>query len=139
MRFATRVTIQAPAEAVWALLTDAAAYPAWNPTVASVEGTIGPGGKVTVRTAERPGQAFPVRVTAFEAPRRMVWTGGMPLGLFKGERTFTVTPEGNGVVFAMEEVYTGLMAPLITRSIPDLQPDFDRFGQALKAAAEQGA
>jgi len=69
----------------------------------------------------------------------MVWTGGMPLGLFKGERTFTLTPTADGVRFAMREVYTGLLAPLIGRSIPDLQPAFDEFAAALKLRAESGS
>jgi hypothetical protein len=76
-------------------------------------------------------------VTAFDAPRRMVWTGGMPLGLFKGERVFTLTPGlSDGVEFSMREEYTGLMAGLIGRSIPDLQPAFDEFASDLKKAAE---
>src|SRR5437763_16955555 len=49
--------------------------------------------------------------------------GGMPLGLFRGVRSFTVTSMADGEVgFAMGEAYSGLLAPLITRSIPDLQP-----------------
>ena len=53
----------------------------------------------------------------------MVWKGGMPLGLFKGERTFTVTPGPDGsVTFSMAELYSGLLEPLIGRTIPDLQP-----------------
>ena len=69
----------------------------------------------------------------------MVWTGGMPLGLFKGVRTFSLTPKGGGVEFTMTEVFSGLMAPLITRSIPDLQPSFEEFAAALKRQAEKGS
>jgi hypothetical protein len=36
----------------------------------------------------------------------------------------------------MREEYTGSMAPLIVRSIPDLQPAFDEFAGDLKRAAE---
>ena len=61
----------------------------------------------------------------------------MPLGLFKGQRTFALTPgENDEVEFSMREEYTGLLAPLIGRSIPDLQPAFDEFGSDLKCAAE---
>jgi hypothetical protein len=46
-------------------------------------------------------------------------------------------PGGNGEVeFSMREEYTGLMAPLMTRSIPDLKPAFDEFASDLKRAAE---
>jgi hypothetical protein len=70
----------------------------------------------------------------------MVWTGGAPLGfLFKAERTFLVTPKSAGSVeFSMQEVFSGLLAPLICKSIPDLQPAFDEFALCLKARAERG-
>lgn len=135
--FAVKTSIRATPERIWALLTDAAGYTRWNNTVERVDGKIAQGERVTVHPKINPGRAFPVKVTTFEPPRRMVWTGGMPLGLFKGERTFTLDPGSNGdVEFAMREEYTGLMAPLIGRSIPDLQPAFDEFASDLKRAAE---
>ena len=36
----------------------------------------------------------------------------------------------------MREEYTGILAPLVVRSIPDLQPAFDEFANDLKRAAE---
>jgi hypothetical protein len=135
--FAVKTSIRATPERIWALLTDAVGYTRWNNTVKKVNGTIAPGERITVHPTINPGRAFPVRISEFQAPRRMVWTGGMPLGLFKGERTFALTPIGNGdVEFSMREEYTGLMAPLIGRSIPDLQPAFDEFASDLKRAAE---
>jgi hypothetical protein len=62
----------------------------------------------------------------------------MPLGLFKGERTFTLQPGADGVEFSMREDYTGWLAPLIGALVPDLQPAFDEFARDLKRAA-QGA
>jgi hypothetical protein len=70
------------------------------------------------------------------APARMVWSGGMPLGLFKGVRTFTLTPQGDSVRFEMREVFSGPLSPLIERSLPDLQPAFDEFAASLKRRAE---
>jgi hypothetical protein len=135
--FAAKTTIRATPERIWNLLTDAAGYNRWNNTVDKVTGKIAPGERVTVHPKINPGGAFPVKVTEFEAPRKMVWTGGMPFGLFKGARTFTLTPRQNGdVEFSMREEYTGLLAPLIGRSIPDLQPAFDEFASDLKQAAE---
>ena len=114
-----------------------AGYTRWNSTVDSVDGNIAKAGRVTVRPRINPGRAFPVHVAEFHPPQRMVWVGGMPLGLFKGERTFLLTPAAAGVTeFSMREQYSGLMAPLIGRSIPDLQPSFDGFARGLKRAAE---
>lgn len=137
--FSTAIQIQATPQAVWTVLTDGAHWAEWNPTVDRVEGTIAAGGKVSVYVKLSPGRAFPVRVSAFEPPHRMVWTGGMPLGLFKGERIYTLTPHAAGVAFAMRETFSGPMAPLITRSIPDMQPAFDQFAAALKRRCELGA
>ncbi len=70
----------------------------------------------------------------------MVWTGGMPLGLFTGDRTYSLTPISDGEVeFTMREEYSGLLAPLISRSIPDLQPSFETFAADLKRQAESTA
>ena len=70
--------------------------------------------------------------------REMMWSGGMPFGLFQGERTFRLIPRDDGQVeFCMREDYRGLLAPLITRSIPDLQPAFNRFADDLKQTAER--
>jgi uncharacterized protein YndB with AHSA1/START domain len=136
--FATETRINAPRERIWALLTDAPTYPAWNTTVDRVEGRIALHEKIRVFAKIQAGRAFPVRVATFVPDERMVWVGGMPLGLFKGERTYTLTPDGDATVFAMREVYSGPMAGLITRSIPDLQPAFDEFAAALKRRAEAG-
>lgn len=136
--FATSTIIRAPAERIWSILTNAGAYPTWNSTVERVVGTIAPGEKVTVHTKASPGRGFPLTVTEFAPNQRMVWTGGMPLGLFKGARTYVLTARVAGEVeFSMREEFSGLLAPLITRSIPDLQPDFDRFADDLKAQAER--
>src|SRR2546429_6283591 len=40
--------------------------------------------------------------------------------LFKGVRTYTLTPAGNATThFSMREEYTGPMLPMIWRSMPD--------------------
>jgi hypothetical protein len=135
-KFETRTLIHAKPETVWALLTDAASYPSWNTTVDRVDGQIALGKKITVHAKISPGRAFSVRVAELAAPNRMVWTGGMPLGLFKGVRTFTLTPQAGGLQFEMREVFDGLLSPLIEKSLPDLQPAFDEFAQALKRRAE---
>lgn len=60
----------------------------------------------------------------------------MPLGLFTGERQFNLTPTGDGTEFHMREEFTGLMSGLITKSIPDLQPSFEKFATGLQKLTE---
>jgi hypothetical protein len=68
----------------------------------------------------------------------MVWAGGMPFGLFTGTRVYELAvPVTGEASFSMREDYTGVLAGLIGKSIPDLQPAFDEFAQCLKRAAER--
>ena len=135
--FEVSTNIRADSDTVWEILTDASQYTSWNTTVDKIDGRIAPGEKVTLHVKQNPGRAFPVKVTEFVPAKRMVWTGGMPLGLFRGERTFTLDPLGDGTIkFHMKEVFDGLLAPLIERSIPDLQPSFQEFAAALRKRAE---
>jgi hypothetical protein len=130
-------TIQASPEAIWAILTDGAGYSKWDSGVVSVEGRIAPGETIKVVSSANPGRTFPVKVTEFVPGKKMVWSGGMPLGLFKGVRTFTLTPDGNGATrFHVREEYTGPLLPMIWRSIPDLAPSFNQFASGLKSRAE---
>jgi len=131
--------IQAAPEVIWAILVDAPAYPAWDSGVQSVEGTISLGEKLKVISEANPKRAFAVKVTDYEPARRMVWTGGMPLGLFKGVRRFTLSPHGGATTFTMREEYTGPLLALIRRSIPDLGPSFTQFANGLKQRAEHSA
>lgn len=136
--FETSLFIPARPERIWALLTDAQAYPRWNPTVTRVEGDIRLGEKITVHARISPDRAFPVTVAVLETNQRMVWSSSMPLGTFKGERTFTLTPraDGSGVDFKMREEFTGWLSGLITKSIPDLTPEFKAFAEALSNEAQ---
>jgi hypothetical protein len=93
-----------------------------------------------VTSEANPARAFPVRVTEVDPARSMRWSGGMPLGLFKGERTFTLRPRGDAETeFVVREEYSGPMLGLIWRSMPDLGPSFEKFARGLKARAEHGA
>jgi hypothetical protein len=130
-------TIQASPDAIWAILTDAPGYQVWDSGVVRVDGRIAPGEKITVVSKANPGRSFPVKVTEFTPGQRMTWSGGMPLGLFKGVRTFTLSPHPNGATtFTVREEYTGPLLPLIWRSMPDLGPSFKQFANGLKQRAE---
>ncbi len=133
-------TINASPEAVWAILTDGAAYPEWEPNTVRIEGRIAPGEKLTAFSTLSPGRAFPVKVTQFIPGQKMTWTGGMPLGLFTGERSFTLMPRGDGATeFTLREVFTGPLLGLLGRSLPDLDTAFAQFAASLKRRAEQSA
>jgi hypothetical protein len=137
MLYEVTVDIRAPAETIWGIVTDASAYPEWDSGVERIEGRIAPGEKIKVFSEMNPGRGFPVKVTEFEVARRMTWTGGMPLGLFKGVRTFTLDPGTDSTTrFEMRETFSGPLLPLMRRSMPDFGPSFEKYGAGLKALAE---
>lgn len=139
MECAVRCNIKATPATLWALLTNAADFPRWNSTVTSITGEIAKGSKLSLRVpiSER---TFSPKVTAFEPEARMVWSDGMA-PMFKGERTFTLTPLADGTTdFAMVEVFSGVMLPMIKGSLPDFVPVFEQYARDLTREAEtQGA
>ncbi|MEO5921435.1 MAG: SRPBCC domain-containing protein [Pseudolysinimonas sp.] len=137
--FEGRATIAASPDKVWAVLVDSGRWAEWDSGVDGVDGMIEPGAKIVIRAKIAPGRTFPVKVTTFDAPRRLVFTGGMPLGLFKGVRTYTLTPAGKETDFTMREEYSGVMLGAIWKSIPDLSPSFAQFARGLKARVESGS
>lgn len=135
--FRAQIHIDAAPQAVWDVLVDAKAYPEFDPFCEKIEGDIALGQKIKAFTKLNPGRAFPVKVTTFDVGEKMVWSGGMPLGLFKGERNFTLNPGANGGTdFAMVEVFSGLMSGMMKSQIPDLTESFEAFAKGLKARVE---
>lgn len=131
-----RCEINAPAETVWALLTDASGFARWNSTVTSIDGEIALGHKLAIKVPIDPKRTFTPKVTRFEAGRAMEWRDGFA-PMFGGVRTFTVTPKGADVTeFSMNEEFTGLMLPLIRKSLPDFAPVFETYAADLARAAE---
>ena len=116
-------------------MTDAKGFPRWNSTVTSIEGEIRDGEQLRLHV---PGtdRTFTPRVSGVVPNKRMTWTGGFA-PVFKGVRTFELTPRGDGsTAFAMEERFSGLMLPLVKGSMPDFGPVFERYASDLKQEAE---
>jgi hypothetical protein len=135
--YAVQRTINASPDRIWKLLTDGDRYSGWNPAVVSLQGRIATGETIKLVSAVNPTRTFSLTVSELEPERRMAWSDGMPLGLFKGVRTFALRPlGGEQTEFSMEEVYTGALAPLITKSIPDMTESFSQFADGLKSASE---
>jgi uncharacterized protein YndB with AHSA1/START domain len=129
--------IDASPERVWQVLSDIAAWPDWSSGVSKVEGTLALGEKLSISVEANPGRVFPVEVVTLSEPQRMVLRGGMPLGLFTGLRTYTLDASGAETRFTMREEYSGPLAGVIFRSIPDLGPSFRQFAEGLRRETER--
>jgi hypothetical protein len=132
-------TIDASPQRVWALLAHADGYPRWNPAVVSLSGRIADGETIKLVSTVNPGRTFSLAVSDVEPPNAMVWSDGMPLGLFRGVRTFSLRAVGaERTEFSMHERYSGPLSGLIARAVPDLSESFAQFADGLKRAAEAG-
>lgn len=135
--FEAQDEINADAATVWSILVDVAQYPEFDPNCDRIEGQVAPGAKLKAYTKLAPGRAFGVKVTELRENEKMTWSGGMPLGLFKGVRTFTIESSGDSSVsFTLREEFSGPMLAMIKGSLPDMTEPFQQFVAGLKERAE---
>jgi hypothetical protein len=138
--YESEARIEASPTRIWSVLIDGAGYPDWDSGVEGVEGTIVDGKRIKVRSEVSPGRAFPVTVRLSDDCSTMTWTGGMPLGLFRGVRTFSLeSADGRTTTFRMREEYTGPLTGLMWKTMPDLGPSFNQFALGLKRHCEDAA
>jgi hypothetical protein len=134
--YEVRRTIAAPPEKIWSILSDAKRLQDGF-SILRLEGEIHVGSKIKLWLEADPARGFSIKVTEMTVPAQMVWQSGMPFGLFIGKRVFTLQPlTGGQSEFTMREDYTGPLAPMIFRKIPDLAPSFRKFADGLQKATE---
>ena len=144
------VDIDAAAERVWHVLTDARRYGEWNRFVPMLQGELRAGGTVNVRVCPRgaPDLLFKATVIRVDPPHEFRWVGrladahvlGWPLlpRLFEGEHVFRLQRLGDDRVRMIQhETQTGLLLPLLGRWIDGWSaPGFDEMNRALKRRVE---
>jgi hypothetical protein len=135
------IDIAAPAQAVWAVLTDLAAYPQWNPFIVRADGTMAVGETLSLvmqpvgarRTTVRP------RVLEVEPGRRLRWRGKLGLAaVFDADHSITIDERPDGVRLTQAEAFRGVLVPLLARSLrTHTLPAFDAMNEALKQRVER--
>lgn len=103
--------------------------------VTRIDGDIRLGNKIKLWAEVGGDRAFPIKIIEMDYKRKMVWQGGMPFGLFKGTRVFSLTEDGDETLFTLREDYRP-MVPLIWKSMPDMAPSFEKFVLGVKRLAE---
>jgi hypothetical protein len=138
----TEIRIEAPPAEVWRVLTDFAAYPAWNPFVKRVEGELRVGARleIFVQVPEGRGMKFKPEVLRVEEARELRWLGSLPVpGLFNGEHIFRLEPAGaEGTRFLHGERFKGLLIPLMGGTLVKVERGYLLMNEALKARVEGG-
>jgi hypothetical protein len=138
----TEIEIQASDKRVWQILTDFKNFPQWNPFIRQAKGDVKVGARLVIQLQPTgsSGMTFKPIVLKAEQNRELRWLGRLFLpSLFDGEHTFTIeTLAANRVRFTQSEVFTGLLVPLLARSLDaDTRRGFEEMNQVLKLRAEQ--
>ena len=133
--YRTEKAIAASPEKVWACLTDPSAYGEWAPSIECFEGEMAQDEQLTMHHTS--GNKTRVKITQMESPRQYILSGGLPLNMVTGTRSFQLTPQVDGTtLFVMEEVFSGWLMPIFGRVIPDLSQSFEDFALALQKRVE---
>jgi len=136
----TEIDIHAEPETVWAVLTDLAAYPDWNPFITSSDGDVVEGGRL-VNRLEPPGgrpMTFKPTVTEVDDHHAFEWLGrlGVP-GLFDGRHRFELVPTGDGTRVIHTEHFRGVLVPMLKKGLDThTVAGFEAMNRALKSRAE---
>ena len=137
---ATEIEIDADRHAVWDVLTDFPAYPAWNPFMDRIDGTAEVGRRLVVHLAGRGGRGTTFRPTVLVATpgEELRWIGRLgPGGLFDGEHSFVLTAKPDGTTLLTHgERFTGILVGLLKSATASSHAGFEAFNEALKRRVE---
>ena len=115
--------INARNSTVWEVITDGGNYTVWDSGITRIDGELRNGGTIRVRTRSGGNRTFRLRVR--QIPGKVItWTGGALLGLFKGVRTFTLTPHGGMTHLHVREEFTGPLPGPLRTTVPELEQAF---------------
>jgi len=143
----TEVAIDAPAETVWSVLTDFAAYPEWN-GYTRIEGTAREGDRLAVSPGPEAGRMPTFRPEVLRAGPageydfELAWLGHLYVrGLFDGEHSFRVEAiDDHHCRLVQSESFSGVLAGLLLRFVgEDTERNFEAVNAALKTRAESPA
>ncbi len=139
----TEIEINASAQRVWAVLSDFASYPQWNPFIRSATGDLQAGARlrITVQPSGGKPMRFSPVVLTLQEGRELRWRGRLLFPrVFDGEHRFVIEPLDEGKVrFEHSEDFSGLLVGLLRASLDrDTRRGFEEMNQALKARAEAG-
>jgi hypothetical protein len=139
-QLSAEIEIAATPERVWAMLTEFAAYPTWNPFIPKIEGTPVAGTRLAVRIEPPGGRGMTFRPTVVTAEpnQELRWLGRLLLpGIFDGEHRFRIEPLGTGRIrFIQAERFSGLLVPVLGGMLSNTEQGFQAMNQALKERAE---
>jgi len=137
----TEVQVRASIERVWSILSDLASYPSWNPFITHIEGKLEKGHRLraTIKPVGGRPMTFKPTVLSVVPNQELRWLGHLYIpGLFDGEHSFALAVRDNGTRLVQSERFTGLLVPLLRKSLEQgTRPGFEAMNAALARRAEQ--
>lgn len=133
--FEAEALIYAPSSTVWDIITDDSNFTIWDSGITRIEGKVRNGATIRIRTLTNGRRTFHLRVQQIPG-EVMTWTGGLPLGLFTGVRTFSLSPENGKTYLKVREEFRGPLLGMIRRTVPDMGQDCTGYVNAVKDRAE---
>jgi len=137
----TEIEINAPAGAVWSILTDFDRFPQWNPFMKRFSGNLQEEAKleIFINPPNSRGMTIKPEILEYEPGKKLRWLGVLGVRrLFDGEHSWT-TEEINEdkTLFIQKEVFTGLLVPLGSGLLKNTATGFEMMNPALKEEAEK--
>ena len=139
----TDIEIASEPKHIWAILTDFAAYPQWNPFIRSIQGEAKTGSRLSITVQPKDSGSMKFRPTVLVASpdQELRWLGHLFLpGIFDGEHYFQLTPIApDRVRFVHGEKFSGILVALTqTKLQGGTKTGFEAMNRALKERAENG-
>ncbi len=135
----THLLINAPIALVWNILMDVEQYPAWNPSIVKVWGTLREGGIIYLHHAPLH-LILPVRIERLHPRSQLVWRGLATFSpIVQGEHYFRLIDMGNGQTELQHgENFSGWLSQILPLSFfSKLRSNYAYHNQKLKIIAEQ--
>lgn len=140
MELRTEIEIDAPPNAVWAVLIDFPRFRDWNPFIASVSGEAKVGERLEVVLSPPEGREMTFRPTVLvvDPERELRWLGHLFFrGLFDGEHFFRLVEVAKTRTrFVHGENFTGILVKPLTQTLTKTARGFVYMNQAIKRRVE---
>lgn len=135
----TEIEIEASTAQVWAILTDYARYPEWNPLIREATISKADGLNLFICIEGLAKRRVDVKLLTVAPERELRWLGRFLMPhLLDGDHRFLLTALGpSRVRLEHEERFGGLLVPLVAgRLMTSMKAGFEALNQALKTRAE---
>ena len=133
--FESEALINARASTVWEVITDTGNLTVWESGITAIDGELRNGGTIRIKTTDAGGRGLRLRVQQMPG-EVMTWTSGLPLGLLRRIRTFTLSPRAGLTHLKVKEEISGPLAGLLGNNRPDTTRTLNDYVHAVTKRAE---